>query len=219
MLIRSAQTERLKPISKFFDTRGTGDVEGALLDIAAIKNQSAESLLYLEKRLNYVMLLNQLAPKNVLEVGFNFGYSASLILDAAPGAKLTSIDLAEHDYTKPSADILRTIYGERLKNVWGDSREVMAALAFSKRTFDFVVIDGGHSYDIASSDITLGLEMLDTGGIMVVDDTDAPSVRVAVVALLESNPMMIELTPSNIGLFEHLDDGSPCFEQRYFVKL
>jgi hypothetical protein len=53
-------------------------------------------------------------------------------------------------------------------------------------TYDLVHVDGGHSEFCASNDMKHADLLLKLGGIMVVDDTDAPQINTLVDAYLAS---------------------------------
>lgn len=215
--IRLRQQSSLGRILEFFAQHSSDDVEGSLLSVDQINNIEHESSTGLEKRLNYVYLLDQLQPKRALEIGFNYGYSASLILESSNQTILKSIDVASHWYTQPTGDIIKQAYGDRFEYLWMDSRTALPNEVSAAALYDFIIVDGGHSYEIARSDIASSIKLLHQGGVLIVDDSDAPSVNAAVCALLVGNSHFIELQTSNFGIFE-LPSEAPCSQQRYFIK-
>src|ERR1700683_5346867 len=99
--IRQIQASKLLPLKHLLEARNYEDVEGSLISPLNIERPEFDHEIYVEKRLNYVFLIDQLQPWRVLEIGFNWGYSASLIMESWTPCKLTSIDIAQHWYTIP----------------------------------------------------------------------------------------------------------------------
>ena len=52
---------------------------------------------------------------NIIEIGFNSGFSALLMLTANPNLKLTSVDICHHKYTLPCFEYLKSIFGDRIE--------------------------------------------------------------------------------------------------------
>jgi hypothetical protein len=123
--IRSRQATTLLPLKELLRAREYRDVEGSLISPDTIDTPEKDGPLYLEKRLNYVYLLHQLRPWSVLEIGFNWGYSASLIMESFPGCLLKSIDIAHHWYTRPAGDQMAQLYPGRFSFVWLDSHDAL----------------------------------------------------------------------------------------------
>jgi predicted O-methyltransferase YrrM len=105
--------------------------------------------IFLPKRQNIILASQN--SKNALEIGFNSGFSALLILIANPTIKLTCVDIGHHRYTIPCFQQLKKDFGDRIELLIGDSREVVPTI---NDTFDLVHIDGGHSLNVAEKDIT-----------------------------------------------------------------
>jgi predicted O-methyltransferase YrrM len=55
------------------------------------------------KRKNIVAIAEKY--NNITEIGFNAGHSAALMLSANPNLNLTSIDIGDHSYTIPCANM------------------------------------------------------------------------------------------------------------------
>ena len=199
-------------------SRNYESVEGSLISANTMESPEADGDVYMAKRLNYVFLINYLQPRTVLEIGFNWGYSASLIMESWSGCTLRSIDIAHHWYTKPCGDLIERAYPGRFSSIWKESHSALRDEQLAARKYDMIIVDGGHTYEIASMDIMLSFDLLSPGGLLVVDDTDAPSVRAAVLATVARDPRMIELTAENVGVLEFSDSKVACYEQRYFLK-
>ena len=93
----------------------------------------------------------------MLQVGFNAGHSAVTLLDAGgPGSRLVSFDLGEHPCTSPAEAHVATAYPGAHTLVSGDSRTTLPRWIEgqgSAEKFDVCFIDGGHSFEVASSDL------------------------------------------------------------------
>lgn len=216
--IRQVQATKLLPIQQFLAEHNYDKLEGSLIAAGQLHDPVQDSAVYLEKRLNYVMLLDQLQCHQMLEIGFNWGYSASLLLESAPASVLHSIDIGWHWYTPPTGDLLAGIYPGRFRYTWQDSRQALLAEVAAGHRYDMISVDGAHDYPIARSDIVLSVELLKEGGLLMIDDTDGPAVGAAVLATVAGHPDFVELTPGNFGLFDFGKSEIPCFEQRYFLK-
>ena len=105
--------------------------------------------------------------KNVIEIGFNSGFSTLLMLLSNPFMKITCYDLVEHSYTMPCYNQLKNFFGERIKLIVGDSRYTL------KNTFgtcDLIHIDGGNLTEIVKSDIINSYRLSEQGTILIMDD-------------------------------------------------
>ena len=109
-----------------------------------------------------------------LEVGFNAGFSAALLLLASSKLRLTCVDIGEHAYTRPCFERLAASFPGRVSMVIGDSRVAVPLLrsAMSER-FDLIHVDGCHMPDVASLDIANCARLTAPGAWVVMDDTDA----------------------------------------------
>lgn len=108
----------------------------------------------------------------ILEIGLNAGHSTELFLDESNAATVTSFDLFEKSY---SPDILRQlseVYGDRFQSIQGDTRETLPAWFAQNPSepFDLVFVDGGHSFEVASSDLETVLQFVPRGCLIAMDD-------------------------------------------------
>lgn len=91
-------------------------------------------------------VIKKLKPKTGLEIGFCWGMSAYAYLEACRGA-LLSIDL---DDEKDKADLFKKRYGERWNILYGRSPYVLKGI---EDKFDWIYVDGDHSYESARADL------------------------------------------------------------------
>jgi predicted O-methyltransferase YrrM len=77
-----------------------------------------------------IFSVGELAKSRILEIGFNAGHSASLLLLASQkaNASLTIVDIGEHAYMKPCYDRVAAEFPERTRLFIGDSRDKLAEL-------------------------------------------------------------------------------------------
>ena len=114
---------------------------------------------------------NMRFKRNALEIGFNAGHSALLILSSNPKVNYLGVDIGEHAYTREAGRILQTYFGNRFKLIIGDSADVLPKLKLEERQYDLVHIDGGHSYSQCLSDLRNSSSLLmNRNSTIVLDD-------------------------------------------------
>ena len=174
-------------------------IEGSIFCRCGMVDYSDE---FLDKQVNMVALAKAAdaqapAPGPIaLEIGFNAGYSAALLLIACPRLRLTCVDIGDHGYTRPCFEKLAEAFPGRVDLVIGDSRIVVPMLRsmtpMSQR-YDLVHVDGCHFPEVASLDIANCGRLLAPGALVVMDDTDADFLRR--VWLVESTKQCIVALP------------------------
>ena len=119
------------------------------------------------------------APARICEIGFNAGHSAILLLLASSATTFTIFDIGHHRYTQPCLNYIEHIFPQvAFESIVGDSTLTMPTqMEGRQETYDLVHVDGGHSEFCATSDMKHADILLKSGGIMVVDDTDAPQIN------------------------------------------
>lgn len=126
---------------------------------------------YLNKSKNISNLVLNKNIKNVMEIGFNSGFSTLLMLISNPNIYITCFDLGEHKYTMPCYNKLKETFGDRINIIIGDSTKTLKVI---NNVFDLIHIDGGHSTEIANSDIINSHRLSKSRTIMIMDDYDFP---------------------------------------------
>ena len=93
--------------------------------------------------------------KTVCETGFNAGHSTLQWLTGSDDTIVYSFDIGSFKYTRPMADYLNKTFPGRLHLVIGDSRETLPHFSDSNRDVkcEVVIVDGGHSREVALSDL------------------------------------------------------------------
>ncbi len=117
---------------------------------------------------------------NILEFGFNTGWSSALLLTLFPFVKITSIEILKFDRAVEGVKILKEKFPNRHDVVWGDSQQVADEVMQGLRSlpgmgYDLSFIDGGHLPEVVQKDIELSLHL----GIknFVFDDGDHPHIK------------------------------------------
>lgn len=114
--------------------------------------------------------------RNALEIGFNAGHSALIMLLANPELSITSVDIGTHRYARPCYRILRNHFPERVNVIFGDSQQVLPALRHNSKLFDLIHIDGSHNQSTANHDIHNALLLAVNNAYVVLDDTQKPHI-------------------------------------------
>ena len=112
------------------------------------------------------LLLNK-NIKNVMEIGFNSGFSTLLMLITNPNINITCFDLGEHRYVLPCYEKIKETFGDNVNIIIGDSRQTLQNI---DNTYDLIHIDGGHSTEVAESDIINSHRLSKQGTILIMDD-------------------------------------------------
>jgi predicted O-methyltransferase YrrM len=125
--------------------------------------------IYLNKAKNISNLVLNKNIKNVMEIGFNAGFSTLLMLFTNHNINITCFDLGEHKYTIPCYEKLKETFGERINIIIGDSTKTLPNVT---DIYDLIHIDGGHTIEVAESDIINSYRLSKEGTILVMDDYD-----------------------------------------------
>jgi len=125
--------------------------------------------IYLNKAKNISNLVLNNNIKNVMEIGFNAGFSALLMLISNPNMSITCFDLGEHKYTISCYEKIKETFGDRINIIIGDSTKTLPMVL---DTYDLIHIDGGHSTEVANSDIINAYRLSKQGTILIMDDYD-----------------------------------------------
>mmetsp|Transcript_70913 Transcript_70913/g.122913 ORF Transcript_70913/g.122913 Transcript_70913/m.122913 type:complete len:299 (+) Transcript_70913:98-994(+) len=120
----------------------------------------------------YDQWANTLNLSTICETGFNAGHSALRFL-AQSQATVYEFDLCEHPYTQPAAAYLSSKYPGRLHLTCGDSAATLPAFRSSYPAIkcDLIIVDGGHSFEAAESDLFHLAKMASENAVVSMDDT------------------------------------------------
>jgi predicted O-methyltransferase YrrM len=120
-----------------------------------------------QKNISYVVLNKNI--KNVMEIGFNSGFSTLLMLISNPNINITCYDIGEHKYTLLCYEKLKELFKNRINLIIGDSTKT---LLLDNNKYDVIHIDGGHAIEVANSDIQNSYRLSKDKTILIMDDYD-----------------------------------------------
>lgn len=124
--------------------------------------------------------VKQLQPKVIVEVGWNCGHSAAIMLHASPTSRLVSFDIADRQYMLEVADIVKRYHPQSRFHV-GDSKVTLPqVLQVEDLVVDFALIDGDHTYEAVASDLKAVAPRMSPGGLIFIDDLDVEGIAKAV---------------------------------------
>ena len=138
-------------------------------DIFATKDAQA-------KRECFISALMDAAPAHAIEIGFNAGHSAAMLLSLFPTASMEIYDLCRYDYTLRGLTKLRQRFPlSEIVFLCGDSAltltDVVRKNEEETRRADFVFVDGAHTYEAALRDLrNAHSRSKRPGATLVVDD-------------------------------------------------
>lgn len=121
---------------------------------------------------------------NILEIGFAGGRHTYAILKSFDVKKMVTVDI-DFDYQngRRKIDEIRNEFSN-IKFVEGDSKKILTE-DFINENFpnglDYVLVDGGHGYGDAFSDMVNVFKHLVKGGLMIVDDYKSKVCPIAAV--------------------------------------
>lgn len=162
--------------------------------------------IFLNKSKNISNLVLNKNIKNVMEIGFNSGFSTLLMLLTNPKIYITCFDLGEHSYTIPCYQKLNEIFGDRINIIIGDSTKTLLNI---NDNYDLIHIDGGHSSEIANSDIINSYRLSKQGTILIMDDYDFPNLH----ELWDNYIIKYNLKSLNISIYQ-----SPHHDIKYVTN-
>lgn len=110
-------------------------------------------------------LMETMQPKNILEIGTAIGFSALLMAEHAPKAKITTIDRNPEMIGFAKENFAQFDSRKQITLLEGDAVDVLSTLTES---YDFVFMDSAKSkYIVFLPEI---LKHLEIGGVVVLDD-------------------------------------------------
>ncbi|MBW2269358.1 MAG: class I SAM-dependent methyltransferase [Deltaproteobacteria bacterium] len=132
-----------------------------------------------------------------LEIGFAAGHSAAIALLENPELRLQVVDLADHKYSKPCAELLAERFPGRIEFRWGDSKSILRRIrGWKAKNFDLVHIVGGHAEDVFQHDLSWWLSTSKPGNKLLVDDAYVGHMR----GRLEAESVAARIRETHPGL-------------------
>ncbi len=110
-------------------------------------------------------MMRTLRPQSILEIGTAVGYSGIVMLESAPGAKLTTIENYDKRIPQAKANFEAAGYSERVELLEGDAGEWLKKLSGE---YDVIFLDAAKGQYINwLPDI---LRLLKSGGVLITDN-------------------------------------------------
>lgn len=147
-------------------------------------------------------------PKSILEIGFFAGQTFGQILEATPtDAKLVSVDI---DYS--NRPIFQQVFQHEPKAQQIQFIETNSMNLELTESFDFIHIDGEHTYEYALNDLTKSLTMMHKNTILCMDDFNTPGVgQVIDEHLLGQHDFVPFLSGDQEMFFHHRSHSADIF--------
>lgn len=190
--------ENIKKTKEFIDThliqliKATGELlEG---NIFMIHHTTEYTDMFLNKAKNISNVVLNKELRKCMEIGFNSGFSALLMLISNPYITIDCFDLGEHSYTVPCYKTIKKFFGDRINITLGDSTKTVPLVT---KKYQLIHIDGGHMTCVANSDIVNSYRLSNKGTVLIMDDYDAPNLK----PLWDSYVEFYKLKPLHITLY------------------
>lgn len=117
-------------------------------------------------------LLRWIRPKRIMEIGFNAGHSAETFLTTLDDTHVTSFDIGHHFYLSYGKEYIESHFHGRHRLIIGNSMKSVPKFTqeHPEEKFDLILIDGGHTYEIATADIQNCKSLAHKDTIVIFDD-------------------------------------------------
>lgn len=161
---------------------------------------SCDSLVSKRKNISH-LVSNAPNGTEILEIGFNAGYSSLLILMSNYNIKLTCTDINHHPYTSKCYDRIKQDY-HNIDMIYGSSTNVLPLLHKQNKFYDIIHIDGGHARHIVKADLSNSLKLSKKGTYLIVDDTNLEYINNECNNLI-SNNIAIDTNVTNGTEYKH----------------
>ena len=139
--------------------------EGYLAELEAFAHQENIPIIQHEVVAYFRFLMQTLQPKNILEIGTAIGFSALLMAENAPEAKITTLDRNPEMIAFAKENFTKYDIRKQITLIEGDAVDTLLTL---EGEFDFVFMDSAKSkYIVFLPEV---LKHLKVGGVIVFDD-------------------------------------------------
>ena len=148
-----------------FMRRRQKQVTGSLKELENFARKENIPIIPHETVAYFRFLMETIQPKNILEIGTAIGFSALLMAQHAPEAKITTIDRNPEMIGFAKENFAKFDNRQQITLLEGDAVDVLSTLT---ETYDFVFMDSAKSkYIVFLPEI---LKHLEVGGVVVLDD-------------------------------------------------
>lgn len=185
-----AENEHMRAVSALCKNIGE-TIEGNLIcDIHPDNSQISRNI---DKIRNLQSLCK--SKTKILEIGVNACHSLLLMLSVNPSAEYVLFDLNNHSYTAPTVNYVKTAFPDtKITFIPGDSVQTVGNYILEnpnvQKTFDFIHIDGGHTFDVFSHDYSNAKKLITNGGVVVFDDFDLPAIHTFLQEKIKSHEIV-----------------------------
>ncbi len=166
---QNANRNMRRPIIKedvlqFLRTKQTQN-HGHLAELEAFAKSENIPIIQHEVVAYFRVLLKALAPAKILEIGTAIGFSALVMADVLPEAKIVTIDRNDEMIALAQKNLARFDQRKQITLLQGDAADILKEV---EQDFDFVFMDSAKSkYVVFLPEI---LRHLKVGGVIVIDD-------------------------------------------------
>ena len=178
-------------------------VSGSLKELENFARKENIPIIPHETVAYFRFLMEIIQPKNILEIGTAIGFSALLMAQHAPNAKIATIDRNPEMIGFAKENFAKFDSRKQITLLEGDAIDILSTLT---ETYDFVFMDSAKSkYIVFLPEI---LKHLDVGGVVVLDDVfqggdiakDIMEVRRGQRTIYRGLQRLFEATLDNPGL-------------------
>ena len=178
-------------------------VTGSLKELENFAREENIPIIPHETVAYFRFLMETIQPKNILEIGTAIGFSALLMAEHAPNAKITTIDRNPEMIGFAKENFAKFDNRKQITLLKGDAVDILSTLT---GTYDFVFMDSAKSkYIVFLPEI---LKHLEVGGVVVLDDVfqggdiakDIMEVRRGQRTIYRGLQRLFEATLDNPGL-------------------
>ena len=145
-------------------------------------------------------LIKYFKLKNILELGFYEGQTFGLMLEATePGASLTAIDIHYR------MDLYNQYYKDSIytKDKQIELLEMSSHDFVPVKKYDFINVDGDHTYSGCCDDLEMAVTAIDQNGILMLDNYSSPQIDMAVINFLDKEHDFVPFLIDHQAVFFH----------------
>ena len=140
-------------------------VSGSLKELENFARKENIPIIPHETVAYFRFLMETIQPKNILEIGTAIGFSALLMAQHAPNAKITTIDRNPEMIGFAKENFAKFDSCKQISLLEGDAVDILSTLT---ETYDFVFMDSAKSkYIVFLPEV---LKHLEVGGVVILDD-------------------------------------------------